>query len=100
MKKMKERSETSNWRVDHFSLIFVNLSLAWNLYFYEWLQNKGKIVSLELMFCENNQQRKAVNYFSKHSILDVWQSSAYASVICYTLFGKTEEPDSIDLVAI
>ena len=47
IKKMKERSETSNWIVDHFSFIFVNLLLTWNLYFHVRLQNKGKIVSLE-----------------------------------------------------
>ena len=33
MKKMKERSETSNWIVHHFSLVFANLSLAWILCF-------------------------------------------------------------------
>ena len=32
----------------------------------------------------------------KHSILDVWQSSEYAPVICYTLLGKTEDPNNID----
>ena len=47
MKKMKERSETSNWIVDHFSLMFVNILLAWILHFHAWLQNKWKIVNLE-----------------------------------------------------
>ena len=32
-------------------------------------------------FCENSQWLKAVNFFVKHSILDVWQSSEYPSVI-------------------
>ena len=41
-KKMKERTKTSNLIVDHFSLTFVNFSLAWMLYFYEWCQDKGK----------------------------------------------------------
>ena len=45
MKKMKERSETSNWIVDHFLKFFVNLSLAWILYFDVWLQN-GKMGKL------------------------------------------------------
>ena len=39
MKKMKERTKTSNWTVDNFSLTFVIL--------HAWLQNKGKILSLE-----------------------------------------------------
>ena len=46
MKKI-ERTKTSNWMVDHFSLTFVKLSLAWMLYFPVWLQNKRKILSLE-----------------------------------------------------
>ena len=50
MKKMKERSETSNWIVDHFSLIFVNLSLAYLLYFHVWLQNKEKTLYLESIY--------------------------------------------------
>ena len=33
-KKMKERTKTSNLIVDHVSLTFVNLSLAWMLYFH------------------------------------------------------------------
>ena len=43
-KKMKERTKTSNLIVDHFSLTFVNLSQAWMLYFFVWLQNKGKFL--------------------------------------------------------
>ena len=43
-KKMKERTKTSNLIVDHFSLTFVNLSLAWMLYFYVWLQNIEKFL--------------------------------------------------------
>ena len=43
-KKMKERTKTSNLIVDHFSLTFVNLSLAWMLYFYVWLQNNEKFL--------------------------------------------------------
>ena len=43
-KKMKERTKTSNLIVDHFSLTFVNLSLAWMLYFYIWLQNNEKFL--------------------------------------------------------
>ena len=42
LKTIKEWTKTSNWIVDHFSLTFVNLVLAWVLYFYVWLQNKGK----------------------------------------------------------
>ena len=43
-KKMEERTKTSNLIIDHFSLTFVNLSLAWMLYFHVWLQNKGKFL--------------------------------------------------------
>ena len=43
-KKMKERTKTSNLIVDHFSLTFVNLSLASTFYFHLRLQNKGKFL--------------------------------------------------------
>ena len=36
----------------------------------------------------------------KHSILDVWQGSEYASVICYSLFGKTEDGNKTDSAAM
>ena len=38
--------------------------------------------------------------FVKHSILDVWQNSEYASVIGYSLFGKIMAANKIDLVAM
>ena len=43
---------------------------------------------------------KPLTIFVKHSILDVWQSSDYAFVICYSLFGKTEDANKIDSVAM
>ena len=43
---------------------------------------------------------KAVNYTCKHSILDFWQSSEYASVICSSLFGKIKNANKIDSVAM
>ena len=30
----------------------------------------------------------------KHSTLDFWQSSEYASVICYSLFGEIMDEDA------
>ena len=45
------------------------------------------------MFCKNN------HFFVKYSILHVWQNSEHASVICYSLFGKIEGANEIDLVA-
>ena len=39
-------------------------------------------------------------FFVKHSILEVWQNSEYASVICYSLFGKIDGANKIDLVAM
>ena len=38
--------------------------------------------------------------FVKHFILDVWLDSEYACVICYSLFGKTEDANQTDLVAV
>ena len=35
-------------------------------------------------------------FFVKHSILDVWQGSEYASVIYYSLFYKTDDANKID----
>ena len=32
-------------------------------------------------FCKNSQKQKAVHYFAKISILDVWQVSEYASTL-------------------
>ena len=53
------------------------------------------------MFCKNSQQVKAINVScGKHSILDGWQSSIYTSVICYSMFGKTENPNNTDSGAL
>ena len=41
-----------------------------------------------------------VTFFVKHFILDVWLDSEYPSVICYLLFGKTEDANKIDSVAM
>ena len=41
--KMNERTKTSNFTADHFSLTFVNLSFAW-MYFHVWLKNKGNFL--------------------------------------------------------
>ena len=49
---------------------------------------------------ELQEKEKAVNFFVKHSILDVWQGSEYASVICYSLFAKIEDANKIDSVAM
>ena len=43
---------------------------------------------------------KAVNFFVKHSILDIWQGFEYASVICYSFFGEIEEANEFDLAAV
>ena len=45
-RKWKKDQKHQNEELIIFSLIFVNLSLAWNLYFYVWLQNQGKIVKI------------------------------------------------------
>ena len=52
------------------------------------------------MFCKNSQQLKAANFFVKQSILDVWQNSEYASVICYLLFQKIENVNKFNLDAM
>ena len=38
--------------------------------------------------------------FVKIAILDIWQSSKYASVIDYLLLGKIEHANKIDSVAM
>ena len=45
-----------------------------------------------------NSYWNSLTIFIKHSVLDASQSSEYASVISYSLFGKTEDPKNIDLV--
>ena len=40
------------------------------------------------------------HHLSKNSILDVWQCSESASVIWYSLFGKIEDANTIDSVAV
>ena len=52
------------------------------------------------MFSENSQWLKAVIFFFKHFILDVSEDSEYAPVICYLLFGKIEDTNKIDSVAM
>ena len=85
MKKMKEKTKTSNRIGDSFALPFFNLSLAWILLFHVWLQNKEGILSLEWI----------VNNFGMYQ-----RSRVYASIICYPLFGKIEDADNIDSVAM
>ena len=52
------------------------------------------------MFCDNSQQRKAVDFLLKHSILDVWLNSEYASVIWSSLLGKIEDANEFDIVVM
>ena len=49
---------------------------------------------------KNSQCLEVVNFFVKHSILDVRQGSKYTSVICYSLFEKIEDTNKIDSVAV
>ena len=42
----------------------------------------------------------AESLFFKHSILDVWEGPEHASATCYSLFGKIEEANKIDSVAM
>ena len=63
---MKERTKTSNWMLDHFSLTFFNLSLALMLYFHVWLQNK---------FGENTILIMAYIKRSHVSLLEQWQNN-------------------------
>ena len=51
-------------------------------------------------FAEIVNRWKSFTFFVKHSILDVWQGSEYASVICYSLFVKIEDANKIDSVAV
>ena len=71
MKKVKERSKTSNWMVDHFSLTFVNLSLAWMFYLLVWLQNKGE----NSKFGVNTIISLAYIKRSRVSLLEPWQNN-------------------------
>ena len=126
----KWNNKITNWIFGHFCSIFVNLSLTWKLYFHVWLQNKGKIliwsgyynqfgiyqrsrVSLRTTAKQLKESRgifnimsnmsngwKPLTFFVKHSILDAWQGFEYVSVICYTLFGKIENANKIDSVAM
>ena len=43
---------------------------------------------------------KTATILAKHSILDFWQSSEYASVICNSLLGKIEDANKIDSAAV
>ena len=44
LEQRKEKTKTSKLIVDHFSLTFANLLLAWMLYFHVWRQNMGKFL--------------------------------------------------------
>ena len=100
-KKIKERTKISYSIVDHFSLIFVNLSLAWMLYFHVWLQNKGKF----LVWSEYYNQF-GIYQRSHASLLETRQSNLsnpevysepcqMSNLICYSLFGKIHDWESI-----
>ena len=45
-------------------------------------------------FAKTVNIQKQLTSFVKHSILDVWQSFEYTYVICYSLFGKTEDANN------
>ena len=52
-------------------------------------------------FCKNSQRLRADNFFFvKHSILDVWQGSEYAYVMCYSLLGKIVNTKKMDSFAM
>ena len=76
MKKMKERTKTSNLIVNHFSLILVNLLLAWMLYFYVWLQNKRKF----LVWSEYYNQF-GIYQPSGVFLLEPWQSNLLRGIL-------------------
>ena len=42
---------------------------------------------------------KSQGFFVEYSILDIWQGSEFASVICYSLFGKIED-NNINLLIL
>ena len=49
-------------------------------------------------FCKNGQVLKAVDFFDKHCVLDVWLGFEYRFVIWYSLFEKDEDINKIDSV--
>ena len=81
----------------------VSLSELWqnNINNPEAYSEPGQTSKIECFGKIVNGYLKAVNHFRiKLSMLDVWQGSEYASEICYSLFGKTEDPNNIDSVAV
>ena len=98
MKEMKERSKTLNDYREYYNQFgmyqtFSRIPLRTTA---KWLkQSRGLFV-----FGKNSQQLKAANFFVKHSILDGWQNSEYASVICYSLFQKIENVNKFNLDAM
>ena len=70
---------------------------------------KKKIIQRHLQPCQTSKMEyfakivdgiKLLTFFVKHSILDIWQGSDYASVISYSLFGKTEDVNKNDSVTM
>ena len=89
---MKQRSKASNWITDH-------------------KQSRGTFRTLsdinDGLVCENSQQLKVVkslinyvNYSCKALHLRFLTESEYASLICYSLFGRIEDANKIDSVAM
>ena len=70
MKKMKERSKTSNWTVNHFFSTFVNPLLAWMLNFYVWLQNRKNS-----KFGVNTINSLVYIRYSRVSLFEPWQNN-------------------------
>ena len=69
-KKIKERTKTSNLIAGHFTLTFVNFSIAWILYYHVWLQNKVKF----LVWSECYNQF-VIYQPSCVSLLEPWQNN-------------------------
>ena len=82
---------------------FFSLSLIFND-----ISDNEKIKSLCILsLCANKVQKKGVSALKRGGLeppyklcLDVWEGSEYASVICYSLFGKIEDANKLDSVAV
>ena len=86
MKKMKEKSETSIWIVDHFSLTFVNLLLAWMLYyrmydcrirgkFWVWGKYYNQFCIYQMFLCISLKEPHKINLSNPEACSELCQIS-------------------------
>ena len=98
----------NNFRISGNAKFRVNIRVAYTNCYFVSLQepqennlrnpeiNSEPCQTSRLEFCKNSQQLKAIKFFRKKFHLKCFTEFEYTSIICYSLFGKTEDANKIE----